>query len=232
MAKIAQTQDELLGHLAEQIKFLTNSSKSFDNGFLCEAKRIATVIRVLLYDNPNPKSDSISLLTQLDKKNIGFYDTASDINLSLRGFMSQWGLFALWVTRGQYIAPLDNLPPDRLKRKVSFDEWWDKIVLMDYAGNTFTRCRFIRTLADKEGGAHVDPELAEDYVNLIKHNSMGLKFVTHIGGITRETEMGNPVLHSVRQIAHEVIKTLRDEFHAVFPCDLCDASPGITPKGM
>lgn len=216
MTKISQTQDELLGHLAEQIIFLINSSKSFDDGFLCEAKRIATVIRVLLYDNP--KSDSRSLLKQLDKENIGFYDTASDINLDLRGRIPQWGLLVISLRSGQYIAPLDNLPPDRLKKgKVSFDEWWNKIVLMDYAGNTFTRCRLIKTLADKEGGAHVDPRLDEDYVNLIKHNSMGLKFVTRKGGITREREMGNPVLHSVRQIAFEVVKTLWDEFPNLFP---------------
>ena len=65
MTKISRTQDELRGHLAEQIIFLINSSKSFNDGFLCEAKRVATVIRVLLYDNPNPKSDSRSLLRQL-----------------------------------------------------------------------------------------------------------------------------------------------------------------------
>ena len=93
----------------------------------------------------------------------------------------------------------------------------NKIVLKDFAGNTFTRCKLIKTLADKEGGAHVDPKLDEDYVNLIKNNSMGLKYVTHRGGITRETEMGNPVLHSLRQIAHEVTITLRDEFQELFP---------------
>ena len=217
MTKISQTQDELLGHLAEQIIFLINSSKSFDNGFECEAKRIATTIRVLLYDNPNPKSDSRSLLKQLDKKNIGFYDTASDINLDLRGRIPQWGLLVISLRSGQYVAPLDNLPPDRLKKgKVSFDEWWNKIILKDYTGNTFTRCKLIKTLADKEGGAHVDPKLEEDYVNLIKNNSMGITYETRRAGITRERAMGNPVLHSVRQIAHEVIKTLRDEFPNLF----------------
>ncbi len=179
MTRIAQTQDELLGHLAEQIIFLTNSSKSFDDGFLYEAKRIATTIRVLLYDNPNPKSDSISLLTQLDKKNIGFYDTASDINLDLRGRMPQLGFFNISLLRGQYITPLDKLPPDRLKRKVSFDEWWDKIVLMDYTGNIFSRCRLIKALANKDGRAHIDAEREEDYVNLIKNNSMGITYETH-----------------------------------------------------
>jgi len=211
MTRIAQTQDELLGHLVEQIIFLTNSSKSFDDTFTCEAKRIATTIRVLLYDNPTPKSNSISLLTQLDKKNIGFYDTASDINSDSP--IPQWGLLVISLRSGKYLAPLNNLPPDRLKKgKVRFDEWWDKIVLKDFAGNTFSRSKLIKTLADKEGGAHVDSKLDKDYVNLIKNNSMGITYVTHRGGITSERAMGNPVLHSVRQIAHEVIKTLGDEF--------------------
>ena len=213
-----QTQDELLDHLAEQIIFLINSSKSFDNGFECEVKRIATTMRVLLYDNPNPKSDSRSLLKQLDKKNIGFYDTASDINLNLRGLIPQWSLLVISLHSGQYVAPLNNLPPDRLKRgKVSFDEWWDKVVLMDFVGNIFTRGRLIKTLADKEGGAHVDPKREEDYVNLIKNNSMGITYVTRRSGITSEKAMGNPVSHSVRQIAYEVIKTLEDEFQDLFP---------------
>ncbi|MFC1938028.1 hypothetical protein ACFLWY_05690, partial [Chloroflexota bacterium] len=155
---------------------------------------------------------------QLGKKNIRFYDTASDINLDLRGRIPQWGLLVISLRSGQYVAPLDNIPPDRLKKgKVSFNEWWDKIVLMDYAGNIFTRCSLIKTLADKEGGAHVDRELPEDYVNLIKNNSMSITYVTRRGGITEERAMGNPVLHSVRQVAHEVIKTLRDEFQDLFP---------------
>ena len=65
LTKISQTQNELLGHLAEQIIFLINSSNSFDDGFQCEAKRVATTIRVLLHDNP---PHSVSLLTQLNKK--------------------------------------------------------------------------------------------------------------------------------------------------------------------
>ena len=119
LAKISQTQDELLGHLEEQIIFLINSSKSFDDGFQCEAKRVATTIRVLLHDNP---PHSVSLLTQLNKKNIRFYDTASDIDPCSP--IPQWVLLVISLRSGQYVAPLNNLPPNRSKQeKVSFDEW-------------------------------------------------------------------------------------------------------------
>lgn len=215
MRKIQQTEDELLGHLADQIRFLISSSNSYDNGFLGEAKRLAGVVRILLHDTKS----STSLLTQLGKKDIGFYDTASDYDP--RNVLTHWGLLIIRLTTGigaEYVAPLDNLPPSRVREgKASFNEWWNKIVFKDSTGNIFTRWDLIKTLANKEGGAHVDPNLNEAYVNLSKYNSLGWKSMAGRGGIKIETEMGNPVLPSMRQIAHEVIKTLRDEFPNLFP---------------
>ena len=214
MTKLKQTGDELLGHLKDQIGFLLSSSNSYDNGLVGEAKRLAIVTRVLLHDT----SSSTSLLTQLGKKNIGFHDTCSDydpLNLA-----PHTGLIMMRLSTGsgaEYVAPLDNLSPAKIKGKVSIDDWWNKIVFKDSVGNLFTRGDIIKTLANKEGGAHVDPELNADYVNLSKFNSLGWKSVVRKGDVIKETDMGNPVLPSMRQIAHEVIKTLRDEFPDMFP---------------
>ena len=76
MAKYTQTRDELLGQLKAQIAFMQNSASSYDNGFEDEAKRLAGVIRVLVHDT----SQSTSLLSLLDKKNIKFYNSASSFN--------------------------------------------------------------------------------------------------------------------------------------------------------
>ena len=67
-----QSEDDLQTHLSEQIAFLKNSTKSYDEGFDGEAKRMATAIRVLVHDTPK----SASLLAQLALKQIEFYDTA------------------------------------------------------------------------------------------------------------------------------------------------------------
>ena len=101
MGKTSQTNEDLLGYLEEQIRFLISSSNSYDNKFLGEAKRLAVVIRVLLYDT----SSSTSLLTQLGKKNIGFYDTSIDYDpLNLAPHM---GLIMMRLSpgsRAEYLA--------------------------------------------------------------------------------------------------------------------------------
>lgn len=209
MTKVKQTEDELLGHLQDQIRFLMSSAESYDNGSIGEAKRLALVVRVLTHDT----SSSTSLLTQLGKKNIGFYDTSTDYNPN--NLLSHMGLLIMRLTTGSpavYVAPLDNLSPPRMKGKVSFEEWWNKIVLKDTTGSTFTRGDLVKVLANKEGGAHVDPKLDTDYVNLSKYNSLGWKSVSRKGDVITEADMGNPVFPSIRQIAHEVIKTLKEEF--------------------
>lgn len=209
MPKVKQTEDELFSHLQDQIRFLVSSAESYDNGSIGEAKRLALVVRVLTHDTSN----STSLLTQLEKKSIQFYDTSIDYDPN--NLMPHMGLLMIRLTTGSpavYIAPLDNLSPSRVKGKVSFDEWWKKIVLKDSTGSTYTRGDIVDVLANKEGGAHVDPKLDADYVNLSRFNSLGWKSVSSKGGVITEGDMGNPVLPSMRQIAHEVIKTLKEEF--------------------
>lgn len=48
MAK--QTKEELAEYLREQMDFLRSSSEAFDQGKESEAKRLAVVLRVLLYN--------------------------------------------------------------------------------------------------------------------------------------------------------------------------------------
>ena len=72
MAKVKQTQDELLVHLQDQVQFLIHSAKAYDTGSIGEAQRLALVVRVLVHDT----NTSTSFLTQLGKNNIGFYDTS------------------------------------------------------------------------------------------------------------------------------------------------------------
>lgn len=214
MTRLKQTEDELLGHLKDQIGFLLSSSNSYDNGLVGEAKRLAIVTRVLLHDT----SRSTSLLTQLGKKNIGFYDTCIDYDpLNLAPHIGLIMMRLSTQSGAEYVAPLDNLSSARIKGKVSIDDWWNKIAIKDSVGNLFTRGEIIKTLANKEGGAHVDPELDADYVNLSKFNSLGWKSVVRKGDVIKEADMGNPVFPSMRQIAHEVIKTLKDEFPNLFP---------------
>lgn len=65
-----------MDHLREQIQFLLLSTESYDKGITAEAKRLATVIRVLVHTTPK----STSLLNLLNKEKIKFYTTSTGID--------------------------------------------------------------------------------------------------------------------------------------------------------
>jgi len=209
MAEYTQTRQELLGHLKDQITFMLQSASSYDNGFEGEAKRLAIAIRVLVHDTPQ----STSLLTQLNKKDILFYSSASNYNPLSLMTVNCLTTMRIGPDGADYVAMLDNLPPGRWK-KMSFDRWWKReIMYRDNTGNTFTRKDLVLAVANKEGGAHIDPKLDQAYANLSRFNSLGWKAV--ISGVDQDFK-NTPVLPSIRQIAHEVLKTLKDEFPSLF----------------
>ncbi len=209
MSKYSVSGEELLVHLGDQIHFLINSAVSYDTGFEGEAKRLATVVRVLVHDTTR----SSALLTQLNKMNILFYDSASIFRpenllpsncLTMTRLSKQEGE----NMKGDYVAPLNNGSPSRSnEKKVGFGKWWNRnTVFKDIKGNLFNRRDLILALANKEGGAHVDPKLDQAYANLTRFNSLAWKVYTK----DDKKDMGNPVPPAIRQIAHEVIKTLKE----------------------
>jgi hypothetical protein len=207
-----QSHEELISHLRDQINFLLLSADSFDRGFFSEAKRMAVAIRILLYDT----TKSSSLLGQLGKKNIYFYDTAA--NYDPANSMSTPGLVLMKCSPsgGEYEAPLDAGPPTRYVRgKIPFDEWWNRIVIADIKHNTFSRRDLVLAVTNKDGGAHIDPKLDAAFAQLSRFNSLAWKF--HSSDGTTKDFTPNPELPSIRQITHEVLKSLKDEFRELFP---------------
>jgi hypothetical protein len=204
------SSDELKDHLKEQISFLLKSAQSFDEGFISEAKRMAVAIRILLHDTKK----SISLLSQLGKKNMHFYDTATDYDPD--NLLPTLGLLMISVgSGGEYVAPLDGGSPPRYKRgKVPFNQWWGRIVIADGKGNKFNRRDIVLAVTNKDGGAHVDPRLDSAYAQLSKFNSLAWKSIAPDG--TSKDFTPSPELPSIRQITHEVLKSLKEEFPDLF----------------
>lgn len=203
---IAQSQEELLKHLQDQIDFMIRSSKSYDQGIVGEARRLAVSIRILVHDT----NRSTSLLTQLNKKQIAFLDTATPYNKNNALASDCLTVMRLTSKGAAYIAPLSHLSPSRANIKIPFDNWWSRnIVYKDINNNFFTRSSIVLNVSDKDGGAHVDPNLDEAYAKFSRFNTMGWKLFK--GGISEEFN-NTPVLPSIRQITYEVLKTLQDEF--------------------
>jgi hypothetical protein len=195
------TPSQLKAHLEEQLGFLERSASAFDQGFEGEAKRIAVTLRVLLHDNP--KSGSRSLLTQLGERDRHFWDTASPE--SPGNLLSHSGLTAMRVRSdgsASYVALLDDKP---FARRVPFSEWWTATVFRTPEGLSLNRRNMIRTAADQDGGAHVDPLLDETYAKLAHDNALGWELFDG----TSSTPIRDPIWPALRQVAHEVLKTLR-----------------------
>ncbi len=202
--KIPQTQAELETHLQERLHFLESSAASFDAGYIAEAKQLALSLRILLHD----KGQSHSLLGSLNRKSIKFYDTASDYNPNNQA--SYAGLIAVAHVRGsepKYIAPLDQF----IIPQLDFYDWWNKpvfVIFIDQKPFGFTRKKIILDVVDQDGGAHVDQTIEKMYAELSRQNSLGW------GASTRRKEylLGNPVPFAIRQIAHEVLKSLIQDY--------------------
>ena len=195
-----QSKEELEQHLRDTVEALELSAHAFDDGHEGEAKRLAAAIRVLVHDT----SYSKSLLGQLEQKTISFYDTC--IPRQNHTYITYSGLTAINLTPqgAKHTALLDNLPPDYPPRRVTFDEWWNRVIFVDQEGSETSRKDLILSVANKDGGTHVDPVLDEKYANLSRRNALGWRFSNASGDVPLE----GPEKAAIRQIAHEVLKSL------------------------
>ncbi len=204
-----QSADELHQHLKDTIQALELSIDALARGYEGEAKRLAASIRVLVHDT----NFSESLLGQLGQKAIPFYDTSVPYNP--KSFMPYMGLTAMALTKegATHVALLDMLPPESPPRWVDFDEWWDKVIFIDKNASRTSRKDLILAVANQDGGVHVDRVLDEKYANLSRRNSLAWRF----SNPRRDVPLDGPEKAAVRQIAHEVLKSLNPAMPSMKP---------------
>ncbi|WP_420155685.1 hypothetical protein [Siphonobacter sp.] len=204
-----KTQDELKIDLERQLRFLKNSCKLFDDGELDESIRMSTAIRILVYDT----GKSTSLLKQLGVKNqLKFIDTAEEFEESSWYPMGFTGLTytdsyisAQGIEVFGFKARLDF---EGTSTTASFDDWWaSNVVIQDSHKSTFTRAALVTTVANQDGGAHIDPSIDENYAKLSRDHSIGWQ--VSVNGVF--IKIPDLVLHSIRQIAFEIITTLETQ---------------------
>lgn len=212
-----QTKTDLDRHLREQVRFLERSADAFDSGDESESKRLATHIRLLVHDTSN----SHSLLGLLELKHTLRYEDTTIRKVELPPGYDQLppgavvlhsGIAVTQLSSGpngvRFVAPLDELSPERVGPPVKFEEWWEPEIIRDTRGNPFSRKTLVLALANQDGGAHVDPQLGDAYAALTKENSLG-RWGSDAEGAQRPLD--NLALASVRQVAHELEKTLKKQ---------------------
>ena len=202
---IKLTRNDLLKKFDEQLELLIILSDTYDDGNNIIAKSMATTIRVLVHDT----NSSISLLTQLNKKNGKFYDSTVDINNIKNNGGKIIGSFSNLANigiEGKYIPMLDD--PITPEGFVDFDNYWNKVVILDKDRNEHTRKDLVLNISNKDGGAHVDSKVSQKYYDLIKQNSLGIT----VKKGESEKVLENIELASVRQIAHEILRTFNPKY--------------------
>lgn len=213
---------ELEEKLGQALELLALSCEQFDRGSIVAAVQIATQLRVLVHDT----KASTSLLKQLGIKDTLHY---TDSSIKHHGGISFWhienisnqviemgdgvyaGLLRKKMANGdrEHFPTLDFAPLKEANlhdtHKVDFDTWYTGQTMFECLGLKMTRKDIICTLANKEGGAHVDLNYSADY-NYFKEPTM---LDINING-TRACFRQNPVYVSARQIAWEVMESLKE----------------------
>lgn len=199
--RVARPKADLERELREQIELLTDACDRYDSGKEVVGRHIALSLRVLL----NQHGKNHALLEQLGIRAGKWLDTAGP--LSPTNLMAEHNLVALKAgpDGGRYV-PASSLGDGLPNWQADFPDWWTRPVMKDTKGRTMSRFELVGHVANSDGGAHVDPELDEAYMALSRQNALGWTF-EHNGNSTPFSS--RPEFASVRQIAHEVIETLK-----------------------
>jgi hypothetical protein len=205
-----RTHNELLVELGEQIEFLKRSAESYDNGFDGEAKRLALALRILVHDTKTSHS-LLGQLTRLNGKFIGSAILEEPINK-----FPYSGLASILMvgSESKYVALLDDVFGHAVW--LPFKEWWTQVIFDDHQGTNLTRRELILTAVDKDGGAHVDPELDGAYHKLFRGDSLRWQVVKE--GVRSPIPLAERA--AIRQIAHEMLRTLEPKYRKRAPAIL------------
>ena len=218
----ARPPGELRRELQDQVDLLVQACGRYDGGFTVIAKHMAVSMRVLLHQTGHSRA----LLEQLSLRGFRFLDTAR--NLSPTNLLSEINLCVLQIgpPEPQYV-PLCTIGGGPHPSKwVPFSEWWNKPVIKDGQRRTFSRRDLVTMVANTDGGGHVDPELDDAYFALSRENSLGWMFSK--GDTT--APMSSPERPCIRQIAHELLETLKRKAIAYVKVSYSPASTVASPR--
>lgn len=226
--KLAVSRAQLDEHLKDQVELLLSYCEAFDKGQHAMIKPMAASLRLLLHARGK---NSVPLLAQLGLRGGRWRSVATHPIDSKRRPMPLCGFTAQVKNELGPAGPTiveDSLeakwepnliePKVRGVRKILFDEWWEMPVAINpSSGVKFSRKNIVLHVADTDGGAHVDPELDQDYADFKEGDFLGVKIVIepHRFAIEYSGTNGTPMTGAnraaIRTITHEVLLTLRDK---------------------
>lgn len=211
--------------LIEQISLLIDACHLYDMGKFHQAKTMSSIIRTLVKDpeNPKPNNQTISLLKSLSvKESMKFFNTGYEavdplININLIGIVTVPTLPPLINDKESIYLPLLNSSELIDCKWLTFDQWWKSKVIIYKSENldiTFTRKKIVLTMAEQDGGAHIDnfKNINKSYRNLIT-GTTHLFTTQNLDG--SETGIKHIQYALVRQISHELIISIKKQFNLI-----------------
>lgn len=204
-----------------QLKFLNASCLAYDSGDRDEFRRIALAIRILVHDHGQSKS----LANQLGIKALPFKAFSAPVNPA--NLLSETPLVMMHLGPGMatYLPRLDQ--GLALPRTLSFEDWWNEEVFRSPNGVSMARSGFILHTANQAGGAHVDPELDEDFHKIAKENEAG--WIVRLDTPEKsssENPMEDLEKAYVRHIGFEVLQVLQPVWERIRGNRFCDCGSG------
>lgn len=199
-------QYSLLESLAEQVYFLQKSIEEYDSGVIIEAKRIATILRILFHQTNQSKA-LLYLLDDLDKT----YFLSTSVPYSENNLLTHFGLLNIHVSNNGADMKAKLSKDTTSSRWITFYTWWNEIIIKDENSQTYTRKQLVTKIANTDGGAHVDEKTTLSYENLKTGKGTAWYFKGSNAKIEQHIN-SNVAFESIREIAFEVLHSLKNKY--------------------
>lgn len=220
MSKIVKDVDSIKRDFIEKFDRLKSECDNYDNGNRThlQIEYMSATLRILLKDSRS----CISLLEQLkEKENLSFIDSSTQRNTMsfwhIGNNISNLNIVVSNVYMGLLVKSifLDSeykihykfeplLNENKNIEEKQFDNWYKSEIYND-GTYSITRKKLIETIAEQDGGVHVDTQLEEDYFLFKKSDSLKTKINGEFVNFDN-----NPAFVSLRQIAFEVLESLKN----------------------
>ncbi|MBI5643493.1 MAG: hypothetical protein HY954_08475 [Deltaproteobacteria bacterium] len=193
--------------LQDLIHFMEASASSYDNEFLGEAQRLAICIRAIAEDT----GVNLSILSRLGLKELFFYDNSPDYNPDLGLPFSGLAVVTIGGPEHRYTPRLGKNP--RIKSsKSTFDEWWNKLEIIDSENGISLSREGIILAVSNTYAPGTDPELNEEFNRIILNSPIG--WVNEKAGVSES--LMSIEFASARQIAYELLLSLKEQVPEYF----------------
>ena len=216
-AIIKRSEQDLLEALRQQFELLKTACAGYDDGNDLEVLNIATRLRVILH-GPGSLVGQLHLAKRLKFRDTSTHrlDPERNICVANIGLKLTVGVGAKWIPL------LDGWPEGHPKPpRQRFNTWWGEAILPSSSPDgldrtpRYARRDLVLAIANQDGGAHVGHRDA-NYDRLTKdHFTYEFAWRTAEGETSFQPVQGNPANVCVRQIGHEVLRTLELDLPAV-----------------